>query len=224
MPILAAYWRCFARHFRGTIVPRNCRLARARSFKGVVDLITMKAYLGEATAPSEIPADMADAVEEARTQLIEAAAEGDDELIMKYLDGEELTPEEISAGLRKGIAGGNVIPVFCGSAASNVGVRPLMNALVAYLPSPADAPAVTAQKPDGTKYHCRCGPRSVGRVRLEDRCRSVRRQDFYFRVALWHDQGRLAGVEPTERQRRAHQPGLRPARQGTARHAAAGRG
>ena len=74
-----------------------CRSARVREFKGVVDVIALKAYLGEAATVAEIPADMADAVEEARTQLVEAAAEGDDELIMKYLDGEELSSEEISA-------------------------------------------------------------------------------------------------------------------------------
>jgi len=80
---------------------------------------------------------------------VEAAAEGNDELSMKDLEGEELSPEEIVAGLKAGMIAGNVIPVFCGSALTNVGVRALLDALVAFMPSPAEAPAYTAQQPDG---------------------------------------------------------------------------
>ena len=135
--------------FGGTIVPAQLPIGEGPDFRGVVDLIGMKAYLGEGTDPVEIPAEMADAVEEARTQLVEASAEGDDELIMKYLDGEELTTEEINRGLRAGITSGNIIPVFCGSALNNVGVRPLLDALVAFMPHPAEAAVPTAQRPDG---------------------------------------------------------------------------
>ena len=135
--------------FGGTIVPVLLPIGEGSEFKGVVDLIAMKAYLGEAATVAEIPAGMGDAVEEARTQLVEAAAEGDDELIMKYLDGEELSAEEITRGLRAGIANGAIVPVFCGSAANNIGVRPLMDALVAYLPSPAQRPPASAQRPNG---------------------------------------------------------------------------
>jgi elongation factor G len=118
-------------------------------FRGVVDLIAMKAYLGEAATPGDIPADMADTVEEARTQLVEAAAEGDDGLIMKYLDGEELSAAEIVGGLKTGIAAGNVVPVFCGSALNNVSVRLLLDAFVAFMPSPAAASSKLAQRPNG---------------------------------------------------------------------------
>jgi elongation factor G len=133
----------------GTIVPAQLPIGEGPEFRGVIDLIALKAYMGEAATPAEIPAEMADAVTEARTQLIEGAAEGDDELIMKYLDGEELTPEEISRGLRTGVVAGTLIPVFCGSALTNQGVRNLLDAVVAHLPSPADAPAHTAQRPNG---------------------------------------------------------------------------
>jgi elongation factor G len=137
--------------FSGNIVPVQLPIGEGSEFRGVVDLITMKAYIGEAATPADVPPDMAGAADEARTQLVEAAAEGDDELIMKYLDGAELTPEEVSKGLRSGIAAGTVIPVFCGSAVNNIGMRALMNALIAAMPSPADAPAIVAQKPDGTE-------------------------------------------------------------------------
>jgi elongation factor G len=135
--------------FGGTIVPVFLPIGEGSEFKGVVDVIALKAYLGEAATVAEIPAGMSDAVEEARTKLVEAAAEGDDELIMKYLDGEELSSEEIARGLRAGIANNAIVPVFCGSAVNNLAVRPLMDALIAYLPSPADRPAVSAKRPNG---------------------------------------------------------------------------
>ena len=137
--------------FGGVIVPAQLPIGEGADFRGVVDMIAMKAYMGEAGTPADIPASMADAVAEARTRLVEAAAEGDDEMIMKYLDGEELTAEEISRGLKAGIAGGSIVPVFCASALTNVGIRPLMDALVAFFPSPIQAAARTAQRPDGTE-------------------------------------------------------------------------
>ncbi len=133
--------------FSGAIVPVFLPLGEGSEFRGVVDLIAMKAYLGEEGAAAEIPAGMAGDVQTARVQLIEAAAEGDDELIMKYLDGEELTSAEITRGLRAGVANGTIVPVFCGCAVNGVGVRPLMDALIAFMPSPADRPALVALKP-----------------------------------------------------------------------------
>ncbi|MCU0500232.1 MAG: GTP-binding protein, partial [Anaerolineae bacterium] len=84
--------------FGGTIVPVQVPIGAGGEFRGVVDLVAMRAYFGEAATAGDIPADLVDAVEEARTQLVEAAAEGDDTLIMKYLDGEELSPAEIIGG------------------------------------------------------------------------------------------------------------------------------
>jgi elongation factor G len=135
--------------FGGTIVPAQLPIGEGGEFRGIVDLVAMKAYMGEAGTPAAIPESMADDVTAARTQLVEAAAEGDDELIMKYLDGEELTPAEVLGGLKSGIATGAVTPVFCGSALNNLGVRPLLDALVAFMPSPASAPARVAQHPNG---------------------------------------------------------------------------
>ena len=135
--------------FSGTIVPVQLPVGEGSEFRGVVDLISKKAYLGEAATVADVPANLVDDVEAARTQLIEAAAEGDDELIMKYLDGLELTNEEIGRGLRAGIASGTIVPVFCASASNNVGVRTLMDALIAFMPSPANMPAWVAARPNG---------------------------------------------------------------------------
>ncbi len=118
-------------------------------FQGVIDLLTMKAYKGVGTEAVDIPADMAEAAEEARMQLIEAAAEGDDELLMKYLDGEELSPEEIFQGLKSVVWQGNYHPVFVAAGGSEIGIIPLLDGLLALAPSPVDAPQVVASGAQG---------------------------------------------------------------------------
>ena len=123
--------------FEGNFVPVHLPIGEQAGFKGVVDLVEMKAYLGDKGQPEEVPDELVEAAEEARMALIEAAAESDDELIVKYLDGEELTEEEIARGLAIGIAGRTVIPVLCGSASHNLGVRALLHAIVRDLPGPS---------------------------------------------------------------------------------------
>ncbi|MDU4960721.1 MAG: elongation factor G [Sporomusaceae bacterium] len=123
------------------IVPLMLPIGAADSFKGVIDLVTMKAYLPanpQATqyTESDIPADLADKAEAARQALIEAAAETDDELLTKYLEGEELSDAEIQSGLCQSIASGKVCPVFCGSAVKNIGVSMFLDAVASYIPSP----------------------------------------------------------------------------------------
>lgn len=134
--------------FGGTIVPLQMPIGSQESFTGIVDLVGMKAFAYKAGkgTETEIPADMMDAVELARLSMIEAAAETDDDLLSKYLEGEELTDEEIRSGLVKGIADGRFSPVFCGSAAKNIGVVDFMNALAQFAPS-ADRTIVTGSKP-----------------------------------------------------------------------------
>ncbi len=134
--------------FSGNIVPLQLPIGAEANFQGVVDLVERKAYLGTGGEAAEVPEEMANAVEEARVQLIEAAAESDDELIMKYLEGEELSPEEIRRGLSVGVRDGSIIPVLCGSATNNIGVRALLQAIVDYLPSPKEAPTEIATVPD----------------------------------------------------------------------------
>ncbi len=137
--------------FGSGVVPIQLPIGSESSFKGIIDLIKMKAVVpsnnqGTQYAESEIPADLAEKAEEFRMALLEAAAEGDDELLTKYLDGEELTNEEITVGLMKGIAQAKVFPVLCGSAYKNIGVQQLMDSFLAYLPSP-EAKIAKGQRP-----------------------------------------------------------------------------
>jgi elongation factor G len=133
-------------------VPVLLPIGAAEGFKGVVDLINMKAYMhsgkddGSFTI-EDIPGDMADAVEAARTPLMDAAAESDDELLEKYLDSGELTAEELSKGLRAGIVGRTLFPVAAVSAYNNIGVTPVMDMIAAFMPSPEDMPVATGVKP-----------------------------------------------------------------------------
>jgi elongation factor G len=118
-------------------------------FTGVVDLLTMKALvwhgetaLGEKYEIEEIPADLQDKAEQYRSELIEAVAETDEALLEKYLGGEELTVEEIKAGIRHLTVNSEAFPVLCGSAYKNKGVQPMLDAVIDYLPSPLDVPSI----------------------------------------------------------------------------------
>ncbi|QQS59205.1 elongation factor G [Candidatus Peregrinibacteria bacterium] len=119
-------------------------------FVGIVDLITKKAYryegkAGEDVIEIEMPADMVDKVEEYREKLIEKASEFDDDLMEKYLGGEEVTEEQIKKAIRKGVVQTKVYPVLCGSALQNTGVQQTLDAVLDYLPSPLDVPPVTGK-------------------------------------------------------------------------------
>jgi len=135
--------------FRRNFVPLQLPIGAQTHFAGVVDLIRMKALMGPQATVADIPADLKAQAEEARVQLVEAAAEGDDELILKYLEGEELTEEEIRRGLRAAVLKGSVVPVVVTAATENIGTRALLDALVAFAPSPADRGPVKAQTPAG---------------------------------------------------------------------------
>jgi elongation factor G len=127
------------------IVPMQLPIGSAEHFKGVVSVVTMKAYLGKEGKEVPIPPELADAAEAAHQFLIEAAAESDDELIMKYLDGEELTIEEVRHGMYAGIRNGVFTPVYCGSAASGIGLDRLMQALPRYVPAPNEHEAAATR-------------------------------------------------------------------------------
>jgi elongation factor G len=118
-------------------------------FKGVVDLISMKAFLGDGKAPGEIPADMMAAAKEAHGVLVEAAAEGEDSLLEKYLEAGSLSDEELIRGLKKVVQSGAFIPVYCAAGGHSVGVIPLLNGIVDLLPSPAQAKARVAEGREG---------------------------------------------------------------------------
>ncbi|MCZ2126359.1 MAG: elongation factor G [Anaerolineales bacterium] len=122
-------------------------------FKGVVDLLHMNAVvweddLGKDPKVVEIPADMKTQAEEARARMVEKIAELDDELTMKFLEAQEISIDELKAALRKGVIATKATPVFCGSSLRNKGVQLVLDAVVDYLPSPADIPTITASDPD----------------------------------------------------------------------------
>jgi elongation factor G len=115
------------------------------SFSGVVDVLAMKAYSGEKGTEGTVPDSLSDQAARHREQLVEAVAETDDELLTKYLDGTELTAEELTRGLRTGIASGAIVPVLVGAAAKNIGTALLLNTIADYFPSPKDRPPVKAK-------------------------------------------------------------------------------
>ena len=132
-------------------VPIQLPIGAEADFKGQVDLLKMKAEiytddLGNTIDETEIPADLKDAAEEARAALVEAVAETDDDLMEKYLNGEELSHEELMAGIRKATIAGTMTPVLCGTSYRNKGVQPLLDAIVDFLPSPLDIPPVEGTK------------------------------------------------------------------------------
>jgi len=135
--------------FDQTFVPVQVPIGAEAKFAGVVDLIKMQARMSPEGTVAEIPADLLAQAEEARVQMVEAAAEADDELIMKYLEGEELTEEEIQQGLRAAVLNGTAVPVMVAAATEGVGTQGVLDALVAYAPSPADRGAITAQGAEG---------------------------------------------------------------------------
>ena len=139
---------------RANPVPVQLPIGSAKDFRGIIDLITMKAIiytndLGTNMVEEEIPADLLDEAKKLRAQMIEAVAETDDALMEKFFAGEEFTEEEIRAGLRKGTVTLKFTPVLCGSSFKNKGVQLLLDAIVDYLPSPIDIPAIKGTTMDG---------------------------------------------------------------------------
>ena len=133
-------------------VPIQLPIGAESDFKGIIDLLEMKAYiytndLGTNIDITDIPADMQDKAEEYRMAMVEAVAETDEELMEKYLADEELTIEELKRGLRKGTIDNTIVPVVCGTSYRNKGVQKLLDAVVDYMPSPLDVPAITGVNP-----------------------------------------------------------------------------
>ena len=134
-------------------VPIQLPIGYEDTFEGMVDLVKMKAIvygdkLGKDEEFVEIPEDMKEKAEEYRQALIEAVAESDDDLMMKYLEGEELTEEEIMTGIRKQTIACKMTPVCCGSSYKNKGVQPLLDAIVAFMPAPTDIPHIKGVNPE----------------------------------------------------------------------------
>ncbi|MCL5980715.1 MAG: elongation factor G [Gammaproteobacteria bacterium] len=139
---------------RGHPVPIQLPIGEEERFRGVIDLFKMKAInwddstQGMRFTEEEIPADLREEAEAARHFMIESIADADEELMLKYLEGEEISAPELMAGLRKSTIAGHVVPVLCGSAFKNKGVQAMLDAVLDYLPSPVDIPPVEGVDPD----------------------------------------------------------------------------
>lgn len=135
--------------FGNGVVAFQIPIIEGEKFTGFVDVINMKAkkFDKDKLVDTAIPAGLNDRIAGIKEALNEAIAETDEALMEKYFGGEEFTAEEIRKGLRGGIADGTIVPVFCGAAAGNMGVQFLMDAIIEYMPSPADRPAIKAAKP-----------------------------------------------------------------------------
>lgn len=141
-------------------IPIQIPIGKEENFQGIVDLIKNKAEiykddLGKEVIETEIPEDLKEKAAEYRTALMEAVAETDEALMDKYLEGEELTEDEIHAAIRKATIANEMVPVVCGSSYRNKGVQPMLDAAVAYMPSPLDIPAITGTNPDSNEEEVR---------------------------------------------------------------------
>ena len=134
-------------------VPIQLPIGSEDTFKGIIDLVEMQAYvyyddLGKDIRVEEIPADMAELAAKYRGELLEAVAENDDELMMKYLEGEELTIDEIKSCIRAATIDNRMVPVVCGTSYKNKGVQKLLDAIIDYMPAPVDVEAIKGVNPD----------------------------------------------------------------------------
>jgi elongation factor G len=133
-------------------IPMQLPIGFEATFKGVIDLLTMKAIvweddLGKEPKVLEIPAELKERAVEARAKMVEKIAELDDDLIMKFLEAQEISIEELKTALRTGVISNRATPVFCGSSLRNRGVQVMLDAVIDYLPSPADIPSIKAAEP-----------------------------------------------------------------------------
>jgi elongation factor G len=132
-----------------TLIPVQLPWGEKGDFKGVIDIFSMKARPADGSPMEDIPDEFSVAADEARINLIEAAAEGDDELLEKYLNGEDLSTEEIAHGFKQSVITGGFIPVFVTAATANIGTAPLIQGMIDLFPSPAEAPPAVAMGPQG---------------------------------------------------------------------------
>lgn len=135
----------FVRTGQHRLVKMQLPIGEKHEFKGVIDLVSMKAFMDDGKTATEIPGDLMSAAKEAHGVLVEAAAEGEDTLLEKYLENGSLSDDELIRGLRKVVHSGAFVPVYCAAGAHSIGVLPLLTAILDLLPSPLQAPARAAQ-------------------------------------------------------------------------------
>ncbi len=130
--------------FGKSVVSLQIPIGKEADFKGEVNVVNRKAFLGHDSGESPVPGDLTARLEEERSKLVEVAAESDDKLIEKFLGGEELSDEEVKAGLKLGLRQGSLVPVLCASATANIGIPYILKFLADYTPSPLEAPTAVA--------------------------------------------------------------------------------
>jgi len=145
---------------RANGVPVQLPIGKESSFRGIIDLMEMKADvyyddLGKDMRVEEIPDDMKDMAEEYRQNMVESICETDDELMMKFLEGEDITVEELKAALRKATLENKIIPVCCGTSYKNKGVQKLLDNIIEYMPAPTDIEAIKGINPETNEEDCR---------------------------------------------------------------------
>ena len=201
-------------------MPIQIPIGAEEDFKGVVDLVLMKALTfdegdkGFKVLYSEIPADLLDTAKEWREKMIEMVAETDDTLMDKYLGGEELTEDELRSGIRKGCIALTFTPMMCGSAFKNKGVQPMLDAVVSYMPSPLDIAAIKGVDSDGNEVERKaedkepfCGPH------LQDHGRSLRGFARLHPRLLRRSRRGLRRLQRRQGPPRAHRPPAADARE-----------
>ncbi|MBK2125968.1 elongation factor G [Fangia hongkongensis] len=142
---------------KATVVPMQLNIGAEDEFKGVIDLVRMKAIMwneddkGLTYSLEDIPAELQDRAEELRQEMVEAAAEANEDLMNKYLEGEELSEEEIHSALRERVINNEIVLAFCGSAFKNKGVQAVLDGVIRYLPAPNEVPAIKGELEDGSE-------------------------------------------------------------------------
>ncbi|WP_026883623.1 elongation factor G [Clostridium akagii] len=139
---------------KANAVPIQLPIGKEDHFLGIIDLVKMEAIiykdeLGTVMEEAEIPEDMKEQAAEYRASMLESVAELDEDLTMKFLEGEEITEDEINAAIRKGVCANKFVPVVCGSSYKNKGVQPMLDAIIAYMPSPLDIPPIKGETLEG---------------------------------------------------------------------------
>jgi len=167
--------------FGKNVIAFQIPIVENSKFTGYVDIVTMKAkkFDKDKLVDTDIPSELNNQAQEIRNALIEAVAETSEELMEKFFDGQEFTDEEISKGIRQGIKDGSLVPVFCGSAALNFGVKTLMDSIIEFMPSPIDSGVIKAKNQAKTKFaNLKPARMHPFRFSLQNNCRSFRRKDF----------------------------------------------
>ena len=189
-------------YFGRKCVPFQIPIGSEHSFKGVVDLLT---------PPSEVPDDVADQVKSARERLIEGVAETDDDLATRYLEGEELSQEELILGIQKAVLAGDIVPVLVGSSTMDLGIQELLKAVVDYMPSPLEGKQVQATNSGGAEEKVEPDPPgTAGRLRLQDHRRPLRGQAVPLSRVQGNPSWKLRGLERGQESDGAYRPGIYP--------------